>query len=269
MKLDSLYYTPQQLASFYSIKKDTLLYYDKIGLFSPSFRNENGYRYYSASQINELDAILTLRDLGIPLSAIKSVRGDLSTPSFLSLLEKEKESISERIQECRERLRIIERVRRDVEEARSAEKYRLFVSHFRKERIIKVPVKNRSEDNTDDEVWQDAYRRLMKKADNSKIISVGSIVRFEEARLFHGAICREIYAIYDEETDGFIPEGDYANMYFSGSLDNLSSFYEAFLSALESASLSPMSDIYEELSISSAVTQNEEEHVTRLLVRIG
>ena len=80
---DTIYYTPHQVASFFSISKDTLLFYDKIGLFSPALRKENGYRYYSASQLNELDTILTLKDLGIPLSSIKEAVGEISATSFL------------------------------------------------------------------------------------------------------------------------------------------------------------------------------------------
>ena len=58
MKNNSVLYTPRQVATFYSIRKDTLLYYDRIGLFQPEIRKENGYRYYSASQLAELDTIL-------------------------------------------------------------------------------------------------------------------------------------------------------------------------------------------------------------------
>lgn len=71
MKIDQIYYTPQQLASFFSIKKDTLLYYDRIGLFSPDVRNKNGYRYYTVAKLNELDSILTMRDLGLSINAIR------------------------------------------------------------------------------------------------------------------------------------------------------------------------------------------------------
>ena len=37
-------YTTGEFARYFGIKKDTLLYYDKIGLFSPAGVRPNGYR---------------------------------------------------------------------------------------------------------------------------------------------------------------------------------------------------------------------------------
>ena len=97
MKNNSVLYTPRQVATFYSIRKDTLLYYDRIGLFQPEIRKENGYRYYSASQLAELDTILTLRDLDFPIPAIKEALKDLNPGSFVELMEREEESIRRKI----------------------------------------------------------------------------------------------------------------------------------------------------------------------------
>ena len=121
MKIDQIYYTPQQLASFFSIKKDTLLYYDRIGLFSPIARRENGYRCYSAAQLSELDTILTLKELGIPLSSIKESIDRISAPSFVSLLENEERSLSKRIDECRALLDTVVSIRTSISEAQQAE----------------------------------------------------------------------------------------------------------------------------------------------------
>ena len=96
-KYDSMLFTPHQVTSFFSISKDTLLYYDRIGLFSPIARRENGYRCYSAAQLSELDTILTLKELGIPLSSIKESIARISAPSFVSLLENEERSLRRRI----------------------------------------------------------------------------------------------------------------------------------------------------------------------------
>lgn len=49
MEKDTLY--PAEFAQLYGISKDTLLYYDKIALFRPQVRSENGYRLNSLDQI--------------------------------------------------------------------------------------------------------------------------------------------------------------------------------------------------------------------------
>ena len=265
---DSIYYTPHQVASFFSISKDTLLYYDRIGLFSPAMRKENGYRCYTASQLNELDRILTLRDLGIPISSIKEAAGDPSTPSFLSLLENEEESIRRKIDECNALLSIVSSIRKSINTAASAEKGRLYLSDEVARPVIRVPIRTASETESTDPEWQEAYSSLMADADCKEIISIGSIVRFDEARRYLGNICREVYATFARPLDEMLPAGRYASMYFSGSLDNLSSFYRQFFSALDSSGLECIGDIYEELSISTVVTKDEREHVTRLMVQV-
>lgn len=53
------------------VSKHTLFHYDDIGLFSPEYVAENGYRMYSRYQLETLETILMLRDLGMPLKEIR------------------------------------------------------------------------------------------------------------------------------------------------------------------------------------------------------
>ncbi|MDD4510133.1 MAG: MerR family transcriptional regulator [Oscillospiraceae bacterium] len=57
-----------QLAKLHGINKRTLHYYDQIGLFSPNFKGENGYRYYTLDQTSDLELILAFRELGMSIS---------------------------------------------------------------------------------------------------------------------------------------------------------------------------------------------------------
>ena len=40
-------YSTGEFAAYFGVKKDTLLYYDKIKLFCPAGVHRNGYRYYT------------------------------------------------------------------------------------------------------------------------------------------------------------------------------------------------------------------------------
>ena len=46
-KNPKLYYTAGELADLFELPKQTLLYYDKMGILSPEFISENNYRHYS------------------------------------------------------------------------------------------------------------------------------------------------------------------------------------------------------------------------------
>ena len=60
-----------EFAKLVGVTKHTLFYYDKIGLFSPEIKLENGYRFYSFDQLDVFDVIQTLRELDVSLEEIK------------------------------------------------------------------------------------------------------------------------------------------------------------------------------------------------------
>ena len=65
-----------------------MLYYDRIGLLSPEFIAENGYRHYSLTQYLILEIIVNLRKLDIPISQIKDYLNHKSSDKFNELIHK-------------------------------------------------------------------------------------------------------------------------------------------------------------------------------------
>ena len=60
----------QQVSEFLHIPKDTLRYYDKLGLVSPS-RGDNLYRYYTEQDILDLEYIETMKYADFTLAEIR------------------------------------------------------------------------------------------------------------------------------------------------------------------------------------------------------
>ena len=61
-----------ELAKYQNISKQTLIFYDKIGLFRPAYVDPNNkYRYYTANQLDYLDTILIMKEMGFSLSEIQ------------------------------------------------------------------------------------------------------------------------------------------------------------------------------------------------------
>lgn len=62
-----------ELAGYQKISKQTLIFYDKIGLFKPAYTHpQTGYRYYSAMQLDTLDTIMIMKTIGFSLEEIKA-----------------------------------------------------------------------------------------------------------------------------------------------------------------------------------------------------
>ena len=91
-----------ELSKYQNISKQTLIFYDKIGLFCPDYVDpNNGYRYYSASQIDYLDTILIMKKIGFSLNEIKEHMQHYNIDSSLIALRKQVTVIDRQIQELR------------------------------------------------------------------------------------------------------------------------------------------------------------------------
>ena len=91
-----------ELSSYQIISKQTLIFYDKIGLFRPAYVDPgNGYRYYSASQLDELDTILILKKCGLSLQAIKELLEHYTTESSLRVLTQQVQVLDRQMEELR------------------------------------------------------------------------------------------------------------------------------------------------------------------------
>lgn len=72
-------YTIQKLAKLAGITTRTLRYYDQIGLLSPAYINQSGYRIYNEAEVDALQQILFYREMGLELARIKQL---VTAPSF-------------------------------------------------------------------------------------------------------------------------------------------------------------------------------------------
>jgi MerR family transcriptional regulator, thiopeptide resistance regulator len=66
-------YTVGRLGSICGLSRSTLLYYDSIGLLSPSARSASSYRLYDEADRARLERILAFRALGLPLERIRDL----------------------------------------------------------------------------------------------------------------------------------------------------------------------------------------------------
>lgn len=79
-------YTIKDIADESGVTTRTLRYYDMIGLLTPTCFTEAGYRLYTDQQVDQLQQIILLKQLGLTLSQVKDVL-DAPPDKKLTLLE--------------------------------------------------------------------------------------------------------------------------------------------------------------------------------------
>lgn len=91
------YLTVSQMAKLHHVSRQTLIYYDHIGLFRPLITDDKGYRYYSYQQVNVLKEILFLKKLNLPLEVISKIIREQDPQDAISILKDQREVIDKEI----------------------------------------------------------------------------------------------------------------------------------------------------------------------------
>ena len=136
------YFSISQLAESQGISRQTLIHYDRIGLFHPAHVNpDNGYREYSPSQLDELETIMMLKHSGLSLDEMKAALSDYSTESSLKLLESRIQALDEQVKALQEtRRRLSDKVAM-VDKAMEHEDGQIVVERVKDSWIVPHPVK--------------------------------------------------------------------------------------------------------------------------------
>ncbi len=95
-----------QVAKKYSLSRSTLLYYDNIGILTPSGRSESNYRLYSQDDLKKMDRIQLFRSTGLSLETIESILMAESS-ELSSTLESRLFAINNEIEKLRDQQKVI------------------------------------------------------------------------------------------------------------------------------------------------------------------
>ncbi len=265
------YLTAGEMAKIQCISKQTLIFYDKIGLFSPSHIDpHNGYRYYAASQIDELDAILLLKRIGIPLKEIRKEMQNYSTLSSIETLNKQINKIDNQIKELKKlKNQMLFRVNQ-VENALLHPSGDIVLKEDGPFHLYTYPVKK---PYTLDKV------SIATKACISSAMRKGLSVHYQTGAILpYRKICEGRYL---ETTKVFLPtesskheditvlpKGVTLSIYHKGDYTTTGTSYEKLLEYCRENKLRIVSDSYEFALNDYFTTSNEKEYITRLMVYV-
>ena len=121
-----------EMAQIHNITRQTLIYYDKIGLFKPDIIESNGYRYYSTTQIPLLREICFLRSIGMSLDDIRKNNTSGNSTTTIALLESQNDKLQKEIDQLRAQQKQISsriRIYRNATAFRGTE-YKPSIQHF-------------------------------------------------------------------------------------------------------------------------------------------
>lgn len=210
-------YTTGQFCKMLNIEKSTLHYYDSIGLFSPSVTGENGYRYYSWRQFDEIVLIITLRELDMPISEIKEYIKHRTPEIFLQFLNEASDELEKKLQVILKLQKFINGRRKITEEALNAKTGTVQVQDFPEEYFYVTPFEG------DPDIIDDVYRyeglhnKTIKLLDIHSPYSVGEITNIaslSDTKVIHHEFFQtKLTGKNDYNSPWIRPNGKYLTIY--------------------------------------------------------
>jgi len=124
--------------SLVSVK--ALRYYDEIGLLKPERVDEfTGYRYYSASQLPQLNRIVALKNMGLSLDEIAKLMADgVSVAHILDLLHAKQAEIKQRLGEEAEHLARVEEWLAETQKEGKMPDYEVSIKKVKPQKAITI-----------------------------------------------------------------------------------------------------------------------------------
>ncbi|MGL4739668.1 MAG: MerR family transcriptional regulator [Sarcina sp.] len=96
------FYKIGEISKIYNIGKDSLMYYERLGIINP-VRDENAYRLYSISDIWRLNLVKELKELGFSMKMVKEYIDNRDIENTKNLLNMEIEILDARIEEFKKK----------------------------------------------------------------------------------------------------------------------------------------------------------------------
>lgn len=114
-----------EIADFYGVSRKAMRVYEKKGIIKPvKVDPANGYRYYSAEQVLQLNALLELKSLGFSLDEIKTIiDGDTAKAPFIEMLQKKRRAWQEAMDAAKYKGDCLDNIIRNVQRSQPAEKF--------------------------------------------------------------------------------------------------------------------------------------------------
>ena len=113
-----------EIADFFGISRKAIRLYEKKGIMKPvKVDAANGYRYYSAEQVQQLNALLELKAMGFSLDEIKRiVDGKTGKASLLEMLEKKRQAWQETMNSAKYKEECLGEIIQNLQDSRAAQR---------------------------------------------------------------------------------------------------------------------------------------------------
>lgn len=266
----------QEFADLCGVSKDTLLYYDKIGLFHPAYVAENGYRRYSLDQVHTFDLLLMLRDSHVPLKEMKQYLENRNPEEMLGLLREQNRHLQRELSRLQKLCQRLETTASQVEKGIADQDKGPEIQIREEESYVTVPA--RPEFVNDKKNKMAAIREFLRLCQNEEL--PGDYLRcsiVSKERLMEGCFEKEFYGVHltgpvswesPEISRMTRPKGRYAVIRHHGDHESLGSSYEKLTAYIRKNGWRICGNAYETELIGYICVMQDADYVIEIAIEV-
>lgn len=263
-----------ELSKYQNISKQTLIFYDKIGLFKPAYVDpNNGYRYYSSKQIDYLDTILIMKKSGFSLKEIREHMQSYTIDSSLSVLGRQLTAIDRQIEELR---LIRSRLQHRCTQMENTKIYRekentVILESVKAQYIllhaVEPPYSMREISIATKQCFADSFQKNL-----PIFFQCGVVVPYQHT--MEGRFTEATFAFLPIEATEqtcnikYLPAGKCVSIYHVGDYLSIGRSYQKILDYCQANDLQIVSDSYEFCINDYITTYDENEYITKIMFYI-
>ena len=264
------YYKIGEISKIYGIGRDSLMYYEDIGILKP-FRDKNGYRMYKLSDIWRLNLIKELRSLNFPMKKIKEYLDDRNIESTKEILNKELILIDEKIEELLSyKQNIMKRLDTINYELRNLKLYEIDLVYINKRNALELNV-----NITKDEEFDFLIQKLQKDYENRFTIlgnnNIGSSFCLDKIKQGIYNEFKSVFCFLEDEEEIYniiFNEGYYLTLTYKGKYKNNKHYINKMFKYIEEKGYKIISDPIEIYKIDIHETEDINEFITEIQIPV-
>lgn len=254
-----------EMAKLHGISKQTLQYYDRIDLLKPKeVGGENQYRYYTLEQFEQLDVILSLKDLGMKLEEIKHYLRTSSIDDRMKQLESQQWAIRGRINQLERASRILSTTMHSLKSNMDIIPFEMGIKILEKRYIQIEPVQPPFD-------WYQleiAVKKIITHFKHEDNISYNDLLVFVDLNSTRQELSKTVAIELRHESGEFLPEGTYAYMYHKGTYEALANSWSRLFQFIKNSEYEICGDGIEKALLNTFAVANEVDMLIELQVPV-
>lgn len=253
-------------AEFSRTTRDTLLYYDRLGLLSPVSRGENNYRFYSSRQLAVINVIRTLQQLGMSLDEIKNLK-DQRTPKLTAeLFMRQIEKIDSKIMDWERARKLLLTLQKSIHAVANIDEHAISIQYMPAEAIILGTQNDYRHGRTDYDALYTFYQVISEKYPYLDM-NYPVWATFAEKRIKQGDwVWPDSYYLYHPDGRDRKPAALYAIGYTRGGYGQGGALYSRLTEYIDHNGFEICGNAYEEYPLNEVCISDDKNYLIRVMI---